>query len=96
MEITLEDVEIAIRILTEFLKRQRQAQSLLSRFGVQTRSGGMSALSFEQFVNLAYQEVMAKKKIAEGGEAVEPEPTVSDEDVKRMREIAQKLKSKPQ
>lgn len=91
MDITLEDVEVAIKILAEFLKRQRQAQSVLSRLGVGQRGGGMAGLSMEQIWNMAYQQVMAQKGLnVEQAQAVEP--TVTEEDVKRMREIAQKLK----
>jgi hypothetical protein len=89
-EITLNDVEIAIRILTEFLKKQRQAEVLLRRMGIGQRQIGMTGLSFEQFVNMAYQQVMEKKRMAEEAEA-EVESEVTEEDLKRMREIADKL-----
>jgi hypothetical protein len=93
MEITLADVEIAIKILTEFLKKQREAEVVLRRMGVGQRQVGMSGLSFEQFVNMAYQQVMEKKARAE-----EPQPSgeaqLADEDLRRMREIADKLKVK--
>jgi hypothetical protein len=93
MEITLADVEVAIKVLTEFLKKQREAEVVLRRMGVGQRQVGMSGLSFEQFVNMAYQQVMEKKKAAE-----EPQPSeeaqLTDEDLKRMREIADKLKAK--
>jgi hypothetical protein len=50
-------------------------------------------LNFEQFVNMAYQQVMEKKKAGE-----EPQPSeesqLTDDDLKRMREIADKLKAK--
>ncbi|MEM2696240.1 MAG: hypothetical protein QXU09_04820 [Thermoproteota archaeon] len=90
MDITLEDVEVAIKILYEFLKKHRQAQGLLSRLGV-GRERGVYGLSMEQIWNMAYQQVMAQKGISLEGRPVE-EPTVTDEDIKRMREIAQKLK----
>jgi hypothetical protein len=93
MEITLSDVEIAIKVLTEFLKKQREAEVVLRRMGVGQRQVGMSGLSFEQFVNMAYQQVMEKKVRAE-----EPEPSgeaqLTEEDLKRMKEIAVKLKAK--
>jgi hypothetical protein len=92
MEITLADVEIAIKILTEFLKRQKQAEVVLRRMGIGQRQVGMSGLSFEQFVNMAYQQVMEKKKVAEEPQLTE-ESQLTDEDLKRMREIAGKLKT---
>ena len=93
MEITLSDVEVAVKVLTEFLKKQREAEAVLRRLGIGQKQVGMSGLSFEQFVNMAYQQVMEKKARAE-----EPEPSgeaqLSEEDLKRMREIAVKLKNK--
>jgi len=92
MEITLSDVEIAIKILYEFIKKTRQAEMMLSRLGISQRQTSTYGLSFEQFVNMAYQQVMAKKRIAEEKAEVE-EPQLTEEELKRMREIAQKLKS---
>jgi adenosylmethionine-8-amino-7-oxononanoate aminotransferase len=93
MDITLADVEVAIKILTEFLKKQREAEVVLRRMGIGQRQVGMSGLSFEQFVNMAYQQVMEKKARAE-----EPQPSeaseLTEEDLRRMREIADKLKTK--
>jgi hypothetical protein len=93
MEITLSDVEIAIKVLTEFLKKQREAEIVLRRLGIGQRQVGMSGLSFEQFVNMAYQQVMEKKKLAEEGET-EVETKLTDEELSRIREIAEKLKVK--
>jgi hypothetical protein len=93
MDITLADVEVAIKILTEFLKKQREAEVVLRRMGIGQRQVGVSGLSFEQFVNMAYQQVMEKKARAE-----EPQPgeasELTEEDLRRMREIADKLKTK--
>jgi hypothetical protein len=93
MEITLADVEIAIKVLTEFLKKQREAEIVLRRLGIGQKQVGMSGLSFEQFVNMAYQQVMEKKKLVEEGEA-EVETKLTDEELSRIREIAEKLKVK--
>jgi hypothetical protein len=94
MEITLADVEIAIKVLTEFLKKQKQAEILLRRMGIGQRQVGMSGLSFEQFVNMAYQQVMEKKAKAEEPQVGE-EPQLTEEDLKRMKEIANKLAKNP-
>jgi hypothetical protein len=91
MEITLSDVEIAIKVLTEFLKKQREAEIVLRRLSIGQRQVGMSGLSFEQFVNMAYQQVMEKKKLVEEGEA-DVETKLTDEELSRIREIAEKLK----
>lgn len=91
MDITLEDVEVAIKVLYEFLKRQRQAQSVLSRLGV-GRSASPYGLNFEQIWQMAYQQVMAQKGVNVEGQKVE-EPVLTEDDLRRMREIAQKLKN---
>lgn len=91
MDITLEDVEVAIKVLYEFLKKQRQAQSLLSRLGVGREGRGMGGIGFEQIWNMAYQQVMAHKGVSVEGKPME-EPTVGEDDLKKMREIAEKLK----
>jgi hypothetical protein len=93
MEITLGDVEVAIKVLTEFLKKQREAEVVLRRMGISQKQVGMSGLSFEQFVNMAYQQVMEKKRVAEEPQ-VNEEPQLTEEDLKRMKEIASKLKAK--
>ena len=93
MEITLADVEVAIKILTEFLKKQKEAEILLRRMGITQRQTSMSGLNFEQFVNMAYQQVMEKKARAEEPQSVE-EPQLTEEDLRRMKEIADKLKTK--
>ena len=85
------DVEVAIKILTEFLKKQKQAEILLRRMGIGQRQVGMSGLSFDQFVNMAYQQVMEKKKMAEEPQVGE-EPQLTEEELTRMHEIADKLK----
>jgi hypothetical protein len=93
MEITLEDVDIAIRILYEFIKKQKQASSLISRLGVGRESrANIGGMSFEQLWSMAQEQVMARKGMTVEGQKVE-EPTVSEDDLKRMREIASKLKA---
>jgi hypothetical protein len=91
MEITLSDVETAIKILYEFIKKQKQAETLIARMGIGQRHMSAYGLSFEQFVNMAYQQVMEKKKSAEAIEE-DTETKLTEEELARMREIAQKLK----
>ncbi len=95
MDITLEDVETAIKVLYEFLKRQRQAQSLLGRLGVGRERYGFAGLSMEQIWNMAYQEVMARKGVSVENRPLE-EPELTEGDLKRMREIAEKFKQSRQ
>jgi len=89
MEITMEDVEIAIKVLNEFMRRSREAQMTIRRLEVtQVRSGSMPK-SFEDFVQLAFQTAKAKQEAKE--EPSEPEPITADE-LERMRTIKDKLR----
>lgn len=92
MEITLDDVESAIMILKEFLKKQREAQSILRQMGVREKSGVGSFFNMEKFAEIAAEQVEAKRRKSEGL-TTESEPTVSDADLKRMREITEKRKA---
>jgi len=91
MEITLEDVESAILVLTEFLKKERQAQRILRQLGVREGRGSMMGFSFERFVQTAFDEVQRKQREAKAG-VEEPISEVSEEDLARMRAIMQKKK----
>jgi len=91
MDITLEDVESAILVLKEFLKKQRDAQRILRQLGLREgRAGGMG-LSFDSFVQQAYQEVIRKQREATAGVEA-PISEVSEEDLTRMRAIKDKIK----
>jgi len=95
LDITLEDVECAIRVINEFLKRERDAKRVLRRLGLsiglREERAGMMGFSFERFVQTAYEEVQRKQREAKAG-VEEPISELSDEDLKRMREIAKKRK----
>lgn len=89
MDITMEDVEIAIKVLNEFIKRSREAQYTLRRLEVTQVRGGSMPKSFEDFVNMAFQTAKAKQEAKV--EPSEPEP-ITDEELERMRSIKDKLK----
>ena len=89
MDITLEDVEVAIRILNEFLKKSEDAKRTLRRFGVSQKSSSGFGFNPEQIMNMVLAQQQAKKGIVENEVAVEPP---SENDLKRMREIAEKIK----
>jgi len=91
MDITLEDVESAIIVLREFLKKQRDAQRILRQLGVREGRGAPMGLSFDSFVQQAFQEVQRKQAMTKAG-VEEVEPTVSEEDLTRMRAIKDKIK----
>jgi len=92
MDITLEDVETAIKVLNEFLRRSREAQMTIKRFEVTTIGSTRMPSSLQDFMNLAFQS-RAQKQGSEQPPS-EPEP-LTDDDLARMREIRDKIKKKP-
>jgi len=93
MSITLEDVEIAIKVLNAFIKRQREAVSTLRRLGVTTGRGGAFGFRMEDFVSMAMQQAMAQKGVGQPS-TIEPAPEPTPEELERMRAIAKKLKKR--
>jgi len=92
MNITLEDVEIAIKILNEFMKKQREAERVLRRLGISQRGRGLGGLSFESIYQMALQQAMAKKSLATLPESEEVEEELTEEELERIRAIKDKLK----
>ena len=91
MEITLEDVKTAIKILEEFLKEQRRAERILIRLGRHLRVSGGAMPDLATIYQMALQQTLARKGIkAETSE--EEEDTLTEEELKRLREIAKKIK----
>ena len=78
--ITLEDVELAIKILEKYLKHVERARSILARFtAYQRRSNDVLELA----------KVLMSQKKEEKEEEVE-EPELSEEEIKRFREVSRK------
>lgn len=91
MDITLDDVETAIKVLNEFIRRSREAQYTIKKFEVTTIGSTRMPTSLQDFMNLAYQSRTQKRETEEP--TTEPEP-LTDEDMTRMREIRDKIKRK--
>jgi len=92
-EITMEDVEIAIKVLNEFMRRSREATITFRRFEAEFRSkSGRMPFSMEDFMSEAFN--IAKQKQQAGKQAqteAEPEP-LTEEELERMRQIKDKMK----
>jgi hypothetical protein len=89
MEITLEDVEVAIKILNEFMNRQKKIIDTMRRLGLIEGMGYRYRYRMEDFVAMAFNQVMQKP--------VEPTTTtltseLTEAEIMRMREIAEKIK----
>jgi len=87
-EITLEDVEMAIRILQYYIMTSRRAESIL-RNAIQIKSKGINPMSldFNDFVQLALQIKQQEKQPQEQQEEI----ALSREDIEKMKKIKEKL-----
>jgi hypothetical protein len=94
VEITLEDVYLAIRILNEFQKASLEAQRVLRRLGVRQSSQTFSPFSYQEIMK-TLMESSLKGKIPQGMETEEEETKpLSQEELEKFREIAKKIKEK--
>ena len=93
MKITLEDVDTAIKILNEFLKQARRAESTLKRFqAYMGRSGGSMPMSMESFFRMAFESIQAQKQ-AQLETTQEPiSEELTEEELKKIREIMSRKK----
>lgn len=87
-EITLEDVETAIRILQYYIMTSRRAESIL-KSAIQVKSKGINPmnLDFNDFVQLALQIKQQEKQPQEQQEEI----TLTQEDIEKMKKIKEKL-----
>jgi len=93
MDITLGDVELAIKVLNEFMRRSREAQMVIKRLEITTVSSQKMPSSLQDFMNLAWQAKKGKREETETETPVEP---ITDEELAEFRKIADNLKKKPQ
>ncbi|MEM5868032.1 MAG: hypothetical protein QXG39_08970 [Candidatus Aenigmatarchaeota archaeon] len=88
LDITLEDVETAMRILQAFIKRSREASMILRRLEIEFRgSKGGYMPSFYDIMNMIFQQ-----RTAQTSETKTEVEEFSEEDLKRIREIKEKIK----
>ena len=90
VEITFEDVEIALKVLREFQKKAREVDRVLRRFGA-SRSSYRMPRGMEDFINLVLQSYKSKQ---EHEETEEHEEELTEEELNKLREIAEKIKKK--
>jgi len=90
MEITLEDVKTAIKILEEFLKEQRRAERILIRLGRHVRVSGGGMPDLATIYQMALQQTLAQKGLK--AQTSEEEEQLTEEELARLRKIAEKIK----
>lgn len=91
MAVTLEDVKIAIKILTQFLKTQREAQRVLAQYQRLQAKGERMPTSMQGFMEMAFQQAEARRRgVAEPEEDIDIELT--EEEKERFKAMADKVK----
>jgi hypothetical protein len=90
MSITLEDVETAIKVLQAFLRKQREAELILRKFQAYERRIGARGFTLDDFVSMAFEQAKARREALSQPE-VEITEELSEEDLKRIKEIKEKL-----
>jgi hypothetical protein len=93
-EITLKDVETAIKVLAIFATKMRQAEMLARRMGLVGRAGRLDWTRPEAIMSQLMTSALAGKTPKEiAKESEEEEVEFTEEELKRMREIAEKVKT---
>lgn len=96
MEITLKDVELAVKILNEFMNQQKRATMILRRFLAEDTKGSRFPTSMQDIMSMALDTVQARQnqrqnQIDQNLEDIEP-TELTDEDMKRFEEIKKRIK----
>ena len=91
VEITFEDVEIALKILREFQRKAREVERTLRRFGI-SRTSYRVPRSMEDFMKLVLQTYQQKQEHIKEEEE-EKEEELTEEELERLRKIAERVKS---
>jgi len=93
MSITIEDVKLAIKIIREFLKTQREAERVLIQLSRYTSRGRGISYPFrmEDIMGMLIRQQLSQTQIEE---TTEIEEELTEEDIKRLREIAKKVRGK--
>lgn len=83
MTITLEDVELAIKILEEFMREYQKAQRILRRYNAFMRhTSGRLEERIAEMILRQQQQPMAEEELDTG---------LTDEEIKRIDELKKKL-----
>jgi hypothetical protein len=94
MDISLEDVQLAIKILNEFMRTHREAQRVMRQLGVSEGRQSGQFFNMENIMSMAMNEAERRKGLrptgAEGTEA--PITELTQEELDHFRGVADKVK----
>jgi len=93
MNITIEDVKLAIKIIREFLKTQREAERVLIQLSRYTSRGGSLRYPFrmEDIMGMLLRQQLGQTQIEE---TIDTEEELTEEDLAKLKEIAKKVRGK--
>jgi hypothetical protein len=97
LDITLEDVKIAIKILEEFERRYREANRILRRLGVHPERG-YGSFTPEGIMRMMFESGLVGRGTPQPStqpstEVTEEEP-ISEEELNRLRSLKEKIRER--
>lgn len=99
--VTMEDVEMALKILNNFIQTYQRSQQTIARLQKLTgrsSAGGIGNISKpEDIMKMLVQNTTAGRalgKYDDGSGADEPEPTLTPEEIAKFKAIGEKVKEK--
>jgi hypothetical protein len=93
MDITLEDVRIAIKVLEEFERRYREASRILRRLGVHPERG-YGGFSPESIMKYLIESGVVKGISQQASTEVTEEEPISEEELARLRSLKEKIRER--
>lgn len=88
-EITMEDVEVAIKVINIFMRQAELARRTMRRLGISQGRGDRMPSSMEDFMQMAW-----KTRPQQQSEEPEPPEALTDEERERLNKIKEEMKKK--
>ncbi|MEM4866018.1 MAG: hypothetical protein QXY09_05975 [Acidilobaceae archaeon] len=92
MEITLEDVRIAIKVLEEFEKRYRESLRVLKKLGITSQSYTSLGLTPESIIRFLLEQTKLAKAEEKVEAKEEEKEELTPEELEKLRKIKEKIK----
>jgi len=98
MEVTIEDVELAIRILEQYLQQAYRVQRLLNRVRALSGTNGNYVMNPQRIMDYLMAQTLEqttkirkKGKVTVTEEGEEEEPIITEEELKKFRSISERV-----
>jgi hypothetical protein len=96
MSITLDDVELAIKIINQWLRQSRKAEATVRRLMVLEERGAKMPMNMQGFMDMAFRQVTERQgKVAPQTSETQSqeEPDITPEELEEYRRIRDKMKA---